>query len=45
MLSLYSIGAQITAKRKALRLNQSELAKAAGVSRATAVTSPWIGPR
>ena len=35
MLPLSSIGSHIAGKRKALRLNQSELAKAAGVSRAT----------
>jgi transcriptional regulator with XRE-family HTH domain len=35
MLPLSSIGSQIAAKRKTLGLSQSELVKAAGVSRAT----------
>jgi transcriptional regulator with XRE-family HTH domain len=35
MLTISSIGSQVAAKRKALRLSQSELAKKAGVSRAT----------
>jgi transcriptional regulator with XRE-family HTH domain len=35
MLTIPSIGAQIAAKRKALRLNQTALAKSASISRAT----------
>jgi transcriptional regulator with XRE-family HTH domain len=35
MLNLPSIGSQIASKRKALALSQSELARTAGVSRAT----------
>jgi len=35
MLTISFIGSQVAAKRKALRLSQSELAKKAGVSRAT----------
>ena len=35
MLTLYSIGAQIGARRKALGFSQSALAQKAGVSRAT----------
>lgn len=35
MLSLSSIGLQIASKRKSVRISQSELARAAGVSRAT----------
>ena len=35
MLTISSIGSQVAAKRKALRLSQSELARKAGVSRAT----------
>jgi transcriptional regulator with XRE-family HTH domain len=35
MLPLSSIGSEIASKRKSARLSQSELAKTAGVSRAT----------
>jgi len=35
MLTISSIGSQIASKRRLLRLSQSELAQAAGVSRAT----------
>jgi transcriptional regulator with XRE-family HTH domain len=35
MLTLSSIGSQIASKRKTARMSQSELAKTAGVSRAT----------
>lgn len=35
MADLISIGSEITRKRKALRMSQSALAKAAGISRAT----------
>ena len=35
MLTISSIGSQVAVKRKALRLSQSELAKKAGISRAT----------
>jgi transcriptional regulator with XRE-family HTH domain len=35
MLTLPQLGAQIASRRKALRINQSELAQKAGVSRVT----------
>jgi transcriptional regulator with XRE-family HTH domain len=35
MLTISSIGSQVAVKRKALRLSQSDLAKKAGISRAT----------
>ena len=35
MLKLHSVGSQIATKRKALRFSQSDLARKAGVSRAT----------
>lgn len=35
MLDISSIGSQVASKRKSIRMTQSELAQAAGVSRAT----------